>query len=191
MNHLKIPKTEYPISELIKSRWSARSFSDNKIVTEDSIRTIIEAGSWAFSANNEQPWRVITALKGTEKFDKILATLMAGNTPWAKNASAFVVSIAKTNFDKEGNPFNASSEHDLGAFNATMVLQAMSMDIYAHPMAGFYADKIKESFSLGEFLKPMVVIALGYLGEADNLEEPFLTREKTQRSRKNISEIIL
>jgi nitroreductase len=63
--------------------------------------------------------------------------------PWAKNAAAYIISLAKTTFDKEGNPPNDGAEHDFGAANMSLVLQAHSMDIYSHPMGGF--DKIKFS----------------------------------------------
>jgi hypothetical protein len=35
-----------------------------------------------------------------------------------------------------------------------------------------------------------VVLALGYLGEAEQLEEPFLSREKAARTRKPVSEFV-
>lgn len=58
-------------------------------------------------------------------------------------------------------------------------------------MAGFDAGKIKEAFGLDEYLKPVAIIALGYLDKADKLEEPFKTRELSFRKRKELSEIIL
>jgi len=190
MENIKIAKTNYPVIDLIKKRWSARSFSEKEITQKD-LMTVLEAGSWAFSANNEQPWRVIKAHKGSETFQKIVDCLMPGNSPWAKHAAAFVLSIAKTDFEKEGHPHNATAEHDLGAFNAMMILQARSMDIYAHPMGGFDHPKIKEVFGLGDNLKPIAVVALGYLDDPEKLQEPYKTRELTARSRKSLTEIIL
>ncbi|MCD6068230.1 MAG: nfsA [Bacteroidetes bacterium] len=190
MSEIKEAKTQYEVIDLIRKRWSARSFL-GKEITEKDLMAILEAGSWAFSGNNEQPWRVIPAHRGSENFEKIVAALAPGNTPWAKNAAVLMVSVAKTTADKEGNPFNAYAEHDLGTFNATLALQAFSMGIFSHPMAGFDKSKISASFSLAENLKPMVVIALGYLDEADKLEEPYKTRELTARTRKAVSELIL
>ena len=190
MRSNKIAITKYPVLDLIKNRWSARSFS-NKVIAGKDLYTLIEAASWMFSANNEQPWRFIAAKKNTASFGEILNSLNPSNAAWAKNAGAFIVSIAKINFDKEGNPINNWAEHDLGAANAAMILQATSMNISAHPMAGFDAAKIKDAFELNEFLKPVAVIALGYLDTAEKLEEPFKTRELSSRKRKELSEIIL
>lgn len=190
MNDIKIAQTNYPVIDLIKNRWSARSFSEQP-VNQDQLNTIIEAGTWAFSANNEQPWRIISALKGEERFQKILSCLMPGNTPWAKNAAGLIATFTKSTFDKEGNPPNAAAEHDLGAFNANMVLQALSMNIYAHPMGGFDKIKIKELFSLDKNLTPVAVIAFGFLDDPNKLEEPYKSRETSARSRRSIKEITL
>jgi nitroreductase len=50
---------------------------------------------------------------------------------------------------------------------------------------------LKEVFQLPENLKPVVVIALGYLDEAEKLEEPYRTRELTPRTRKSLKELVL
>jgi nitroreductase len=189
MNEIKIAPTHYPVIELIRERWSARSFSGKEIIRDD-LMTILEAGSWAFSSMNEQPWRVLVARRGEPDFQRILDCLMPGNTPWAQHAAAFIASIAMTTNVKDGN-VNSAAEHDLGAFNATLVLQARSMNIFCHPMGGFSAKKLKEEFKLEEGLKPIAVIALGYLDEPGKLEEPFLTREITARVRKAPGEFIL
>lgn len=128
----KIAITKYPVLDLIKNRWSARSFSE-KTVAEKDLYTLIEAASWMFSANNEQPWRFVAAEKNSADFSRILESLNPSNAVWAKNAAAFIVSIAKINLDNEGNPINNWAEHDLGAANAAMILQATSMNIAAHP----------------------------------------------------------
>jgi nitroreductase len=190
MRSNKIAITKFPVLDLIKNRWSAKSFSE-KAVAEKDLYTLIEAASWMFSANNEQPWRFVTAERNSADFTRILESLNPSNAVWAKNAAAFIVSIAKINLDKEGNPVNNWAEHDLGAANAAMILQATSMNIAAHPMSGFDAGKIKEAFGLDEYLKPVAIIALGYLDKADKLEEPFKTRELSSRKRKELSEIIL
>ena len=59
---IKEAKTEHKVHELIKKRWSARSFSEKEI-TQEELDTILEAAGWAFSAMNYQPWRYIYAFK--------------------------------------------------------------------------------------------------------------------------------
>ncbi|OYU96612.1 MAG: nitroreductase [Bacteroidetes bacterium B1(2017)] len=189
-NENKIAKTQYPVMEVIKDRWSGRSFSDREL-TNDQLKTMVEAASWMFSAVNEQPWRYVLGLKGSDNFEKLLSTLAGGNAPWAKNAAALVLSVAKTTYTREGSPLNGMALHDVGSANAAFSLQATSMNIMSHPMGGFDKDKAKELFSLSEEMEPVIVFALGYSDSAEKLEEPFLTRENTPRTRKNLDDLLL
>jgi nitroreductase len=179
--------TENPVHDLIRSRWSARSFSDKPIAQAD-LDTIFEAASWAFSAMNAQPWEYVYAHRSdTEAFEKLWNCLLPGNQPWAKNAAVLVVSLAKKKFEN-GNP-NASHLHDVGAANATLALQAMALGIYSHPMGGFDKKAVIELLQLDpNEVEPVICFALGYLDEAEKLEEPFQSRELTGRSRKAVED---
>jgi nitroreductase len=54
--------TDYPIHDLIASRWSPYSFADRSVSDED-LRALFEAARWAASSSNEQPWSYIVAKK--------------------------------------------------------------------------------------------------------------------------------
>jgi nitroreductase len=186
MEHKLIP-TNRPVINLIRERWSPRSFSE-KTISQEDMNTLLEAGSLAFSANNQQPWYYVYAYKGTDGFDALWSTLAAGNQPWAKSAAVLMISFARKVNDK-GAP-NPWSHHDLGAANATMVLQALSMGIYAHLMAGFSKQAALEVTGIdADVWEPVAAIALGYPGQADALDEPYLSWEKAPRTRKSIEEI--
>jgi len=62
MVSMKEAKTNQPVHELIKKRWSPRSFSSEKILKDD-LKTLFEAMSWAASARNAQPWQIIVGSK--------------------------------------------------------------------------------------------------------------------------------
>lgn len=183
----KVIPTESPILDIIQQRWSPRSFSDQEILKK-SLQTILEAAGLAFSANNSQPWHYAYAFKGTEGFDILWNALAPGNQPWAKNAAVLLVSFAQVINDKgAANPW---SQHDLGAANATLALQAFSMGIHSHFMAGFDKSKALAATQLDAKLwQPVAMAALGYLGAADQLEEPYYSRENAPRVRKSIVEI--
>lgn len=186
MSHIKQAITALPVLDLIKKRWSPRAFSD-KPISETDIHTILEAGSWAASSGNEQPWKYVYAMKGTEGFDTLWNCLMEGNQGWNKLAAVLMVAIARKKFVRHGRD-NPHAEHDLGMSNASMFLQAVSMDIYPHPMGGFFPDKIKEALSLPDDEKPVCMIAWGYLGDPDVLDEKNKQSETQPRSRKPFSE---
>jgi|DEB19_MinimDraft_2_1074335.scaffolds.fasta_scaffold00408_9 nitroreductase len=186
MSSIKVAKTNFPVLDIIKKRWSARAFSD-QVITDDQLNTLLEAASWAASANNEQPWQFLYAKKNTEGFNKIWSCLMPGNQPWAINASVLLVSIARNTFEANQKP-NPFGMHDLGMATSNMLLQASDMNIYSHPMAGFDKAKLIADLNLSENQMPICVIALGFLAPADTLEEPFKERELTPRNRKAVSE---
>lgn len=81
----KTTPTDFPILESIKNRWSPRVFS-NKPITEQQVKILLEAGRWAPSASNIQPWRVIWGLKGTEMYQRIFNCLDEFNSSWAGNS---------------------------------------------------------------------------------------------------------
>ena len=189
MSNFKTAVTKYPVLDIIKDRWSPRSFSDKEIAEKD-LNTILEAATWAFSAMNEQPWRYIVAHKGTPLFEKLFDALLPGNRPWNKQSAALVLSLQKTTYSANGSE-NTTAMHDVGAANILLTLQANSMGIYTHPMGGFDKAKITTSLNLGEDTVPVVMIALGYPDDAEKLEEPFRTREKAVRTRKDLSEVLL
>lgn len=186
---VKIAKTKHNVIDVIKERWSARSFSD-KPISETDMETLFEAASWAFSANNAQPWEYIYAHRSDKgAFDKLHGCLMAGNLPWTKNAAVLMAVLAHKKLDNGHE--NRAAKHDVGAANTSLMLQATSMNIYGHVMGGFDPGKAIETLSINtEVMEPVVFIALGYLDSPEKLDEPFKTRELTPRTRKPLSEIV-
>ena len=177
------------LHELIRKRWSPRAFSAQPIEAAQ-MDTILQAASWAPSALNEQPWHYIVALRqNTEGFQRLLNCLNPANALWAKHAGALVLCYVRTTHERDGKE-NSSAQHDAGLANANLLIQALSMDIYGHIMAGFDKEKAAAAFNLPSTYVPAYMIALGHLGNADELAEPFKTREQTPRSRKALHEFV-
>ncbi len=181
---VKEAQTQFPVHELLRRRWSARSFSEQPIA-EEVLHTLLEAASWAPSSMNEQPWVYLFAHKGDAAYERMAECLMTGNR-WAAEAPLMLLSLARKNFSSNNQP-NRHALHDVGAANANLLLQAASLDIYGHQMGGFHMEQTIESFNLAPDLEPVCFIALGYLDEPGKLDEPFRTREVTPRSRKSIT----
>ena len=184
---IKKATTLTSVDKLLTKRWSARSFSE-RVIAQKDLDTILEAATWAASANNEQPWVYYYGFKGTPGFQKIFDSLVPGNQIWAKNASVLIASVVRTTLEASGK-LNGWAFHDVGMADAQLLLQAVALDIYGHPMGGFDKVKLTENIALPEHQEPIAVIALGYLDDADKLEEPFKTREITPRQRKPLDTI--
>jgi nitroreductase len=186
--HIKVPTTQTNVHPLLLKRWSARSFSD-KHLEKEQITRLFEAASWSASSMNAQPWKFMYAQRGTEAFDRMCNCLMEGNRRWAAGGDLMIISLARRNFEGNGKP-NRHAMHDVGAANTTLLLQAAQDDIYGHMMGGFHMDQTYETFDIDpEEYEIACFIVLGYLDDANKLEEPFRSREMSPRSRKSISEI--
>lgn len=181
----KRASTKAQVHELIQKRWSPRAFAD-KTVPDSEIQALFEAASWAASSFNEQPWRYFYAHRSEESgFQRLLSCINEGNQQWAKDAAVLLLSLAKNDFSRNEQP-NRHAWHDTGAANTTLLLEAVSRDIYGHAMAGFDRGKTIAEFDIADSLEPVCFIALGYLGQPDQLEEPLRSREAKVRSRKPV-----
>jgi nitroreductase len=187
---IKEANTQNPVIDVIKKRWSNRAFSDRNI-SQEELNTLFEAAGLAPSSGNEQPWLYYYAQKSNpEKFEAFLNCLEVGNQLWVKKADVIIASVARNTFAKNGHA-NTYAMYDVGAANYGLLLQAQTMGIYGHIMGGFFADKVKETLNLDDNQTPIAMLTIGFLGEAETLEEPFKTRELTPRTRKAIDEIAI
>jgi nitroreductase len=166
---------------LLQKRWSARSFKQRHISKEE-LRTMFQAAAWSSSSMNEQPWRFVYGEHGSTTHALITSVLMPGNSLWAKDAPLLMAVFAKKVF-ADGSD-NLHAWHDVGAACTSLLLQGVALGIYGHQMGGFDREKSKQVFAHADEYDIVSIIALGYLGEADALNEPFRTREITPRTRK-------
>jgi nitroreductase len=184
---MKPANTIFPVQEAIRQRWSPRAFSGNPVASE-TLQQLFEAASWAPSAMNAQPWRYIYAHHtDTEAFRQLADCLLPGNQPWAPHAPVLMLALAQTQHD-DGTP-NGAALHDLGLANGNLILEATALGLHGHFMGGFDRIKARTTFQLPDNLEPVVMLALGYLGSAEQLEEPFLSRERAPRQRRSVAEI--
>lgn len=185
----KPAETAHPIQQLLNRRWSPRAFGERP-VEPDKLLTLWEAARWSASCYNEQPWHFIVATKDDEaEFARLLGCLVEGNRRWASHAPVLIVSVARLNFAQTGAP-NRHACHDVGLATAQLIVQAMAMGLFAHPMAGFYPDKVRELYAVPDGYEPVAAIAIGYPGEASMLPESLRERELAPRVRKPIEEFV-
>jgi nitroreductase len=184
-----LPNVDHPLHDLVLKRWSPRSFAGTPL-TDETILTLFEAARFAASCNNYQPWRFIYATRDqVERHGKLFECLKEFNQTWVKTAPLLVLTIVKVNFDT-GKP-NLWAKHDLGLAIGNLTMQAMSMGIYVHNMAGFDSEQAAASFNLGEEYQPVTMIAIGRLGNPDQLPAPLQSREEAPQTRKPLSELIM
>lgn len=180
---------EYPIDQIIRKRWSPRAYSSQP-VEQDKLYTVFEAARWAASARNQQPWLFFYAHKAeTEKFNSILECLDDYNKVWAKDAPVLILTLAKQNFDN-GNP-NRWAMYDLGLAVGNMTVQANIMDLNVINLGAYSVDILKKSVRIPEGYEPAAILALGYLGEPEQLPEQQYQREIAVQVRKPFDELFM
>ena len=177
------------ILEIIQERWSPYSFSSNP-VEEYKLKAMFAAAGYAPSSNNEQPWMFVYSTQHNKKvFDDFLGFLVDSNKVWAKDAYAFIISMARTKYASGGKP-NRYAFHDTGMAVTNLLLQALAMDIYVHQMAGYSIEKVKEYFNLNDDIEPVAMMAVGYLGDGVSLPPELLKRDEKRRPRKSVNEFV-
>lgn len=175
------------LHELIRKRWSPRAFSPKPITLETTER-LFEAARWAPSSRNEQPWRFIYGIRPGEDFDRLLSCLVPANQIWAKDAALLIATVGKTNFDYK-NRDNRTWMHDLGLGVANLVTQATAEGLYVHQMGGVKLEEMRNLLEIPEGFEPLTMIAVGYLGDNENLPADVSQTEKNERTRLALDEI--
>ncbi len=189
MSHLKQASPDHPINELLATRWSPYAFSDQP-VSEEDLRSLFEAARWAASSYNEQPWRYIVATrKDPQEFERLLSCLVEGNQPWAKAAPVLALGCVSLKFAYNGKP-NAAAEHDLGIASACLTLEATARGLFVHQMIGILPDRARELYQIPDDFKPLTGLAIGYLGDLNNLPENYRERDLKPRQRKPQAEFV-
>ncbi len=185
----KPAEATHPIHELLRRRWSPLAFSEQRVEAE-TLRSLLEAARWAPSSFNEQPWSFIIATKDEPaEFERLLGCLIEFNQQWARKAPVLMLTVASLKFARNQKD-NRHAFHDVGLAAANLVVQATSLGLAVHQMAGILPDKAREVYGIPEGYEVVAGIALGYPGDAAKLDEKLRRREQAPRSRKPLVEFV-
>lgn len=192
----KPANTATPISPLLANRWSTRSYDASHVITNEQVLAILEAGRWAPSGNNLQPWRFSVHKRGTDLHTRISTEGLTGfNASWATAASAYFV-ISRKLFKADGAPHFIST-FDCGLAAMSMMIEAEALGLNGHVMGGINHDKVAEIIDLPEDYAVLVIIAIGKPHKLTQAEaeatgrNELYERESAPRERHALSEIVL
>ncbi len=142
--------------ELARKRYSCRKFTD-KLVEQDKINDILEAGRLAPTAVNYQSQRVFV-IQGKESLEKLKTV-----TPYHFDAPiAFLICYDSTLSWK--NPFN---NFDEGVVDASIVTTHMMLEVadlgLGSTWVGYFDQKLaSETFNLPQNIIPVAILPVGY-----------------------------
>jgi nitroreductase len=185
----KTAVTAAPILPVLAERWSPRSFNETYLLSSNEIISVLEAARWATTSNNSTPARFSVLVRGTELHSAVAPALASWNAAWGPTASALiVVSVSKVHQD--GSPA-VFAQYDAGLQVGNLVVQAQSLGLYTHQMAGLDKAAAAAALDLHEDMEIITVIAIGKLDAADKLEGPLHEREIAPRTRVDLADIVL
>ncbi len=182
--------TAAPIAPVLADRWSPRAYDASYEIASHDLLSVLEAGRWAPSANNMQPWFFSVAKRGDDLWNQINAEALEGfNAAWAPNASAYiVVSAVMVTADGRDNSYAA---YDAGLATMSMVIQAQELGLASHQVGGFNRVTMPGILGLEDSVKPVVMLVLGKVAPAETLQGPAYEREIAPRVRKTLDEVVL
>lgn len=174
----------------LAKRWSPRIFS-NREVENEKLELFFKAASWAASSYNEQPWLFIVGSKSTSlsTYDNIFSCLVEFNQSWTRSAPVLFLVCSRSKYSQTGKA-NIDNLYDAGQSMAFFTLQATMMGLYLHQMGGFDKNLAKKIFEVPEDVDICAAVALGYIGNLENINESLRTQEETQRERKDLKEFV-
>lgn len=161
-------KADHEVQPVYLNRWSPRAFSPEPI-EDELLWSVFEAGRWAPSSYNEQPWRFIIA-RSEEDRKRFLDFLLPMNQAWAQHAPVLLVMVAKKTFSHNGTP-NSVAVFDCGTTWGYMSLQASHNGLITHGMAGFDRDMARATLGVPDDYDIVAVIAIGRHGDKAQLPE--------------------
>src|SRR4051794_33115749 len=172
---------------LLAERWSPRAYDATHELGDEHLTALLEAARWAPSAVNRQPWRFLVGRRGDETFKGVFDALLPGNQLWAGSASTLVVGLAATH-DAAGEPMRHAA-YELGLSIAQLTVQAHALGLHVHQMAGFSTEALNAEFDVPAGYEAYIVLAIGRMGDPEELPETLRLREQAVRERKPLPEI--
>jgi nitroreductase len=156
------------VFEAIRTRRSIRKYKSEP-VTRELVEKVLEAGRWATTGGNRQPWEFYVVTDAKRRAEM---SVMGGSGRWIAQAPVCIVI-----FMAEG----LTPVQDCAAAAENMLLAAHALGLGAcwigNPNASF-AERARPYFGAREGLRFFAFISLGYADESP------------QKDRKPLSEIV-
>jgi YbgC/YbaW family acyl-CoA thioester hydrolase len=171
---------------LVATRRSLRAYS-SRPVEPGKIHRMLEAARWSPSCSNRQPWRFIVVPREASTRDGVEESLHPGNA-WARRAPVLIVAGGM----RPDGAVVESREYflvDTGLALMSLVYRGVDQGLRVHPMAGFRESPLRAALGLPDAFAPMAVVAVGYPGKPEELDEATRKKDEKPRSRKPLGEI--
>ncbi|MBS3909825.1 MAG: nitroreductase [Actinobacteria bacterium] len=168
------------ILELIQTRRSVRKYTGEPVSDKD-IDTLLEAGRWAPSGLNNQPWR-FAVIRGMETKKRLAAATKYSTIILSADTLIAVFLDRLVIYDK------IKDAQAVGACIQNMLLQAHGLGLGACWLGQILAkaEMVRQGLDAPESYELMAVVAVGHpepaklIGKREELDKLVFMREKIQ-----------
>ena len=149
------------VFEAIFERRSVRKFTGEDVSKED-LERILEAGRWAPSAGNVQPWEVIV-VRSRELKERLAEAALSQEFV----SEAPVVIVVCVDLKRAARTYGERGRslyciQDSAAAIQNMLLAAHSLGLATCWVGAFYEEEVKDILGIPEGFRPVALIPLGY-----------------------------
>ncbi len=171
---------------LIAARRSLRAYA-SRPVEPGKIERMLEAARWSPSCANRQSWRFIVVDRDSPDRAPVEEALDPGNA-WARRAPVLIVAGARP---QDGAVVESRQYFllDTGLALMSLIYRGVDQGLLVHPMAGWREAALRAALGLPEEFVPAAVVAVGYAGSPEELDEGTRKKDEKQRTRKPLGEI--
>lgn len=181
---------DHPVLDVIANRWSSRAIDPDRPVDRAVLLRLLEAARWTPSSGNAQPWRFLVFDDTVpEARDRARDCLTPGNA-WARRAPVLLAALTLTTWPGSDD-VNPTARYSTGAASMALSFQGVHEGLVVHQMAGFDRGAVHTIFGLPGDVEPQAMIAIGWPGNLDELDERTRQRETKPRARRPIEDFTM
>ena len=158
------------VYEAIQGRRTIRKFQEERRITLDTLKKLVNAARLAPSGANMQPWEFIV-VEEKNICDAVFPHLRwagyiapAGNPPEGYRPTAYIVLLKNPAINKAG-------EHDIGAAAQNIMLAAYELGIASCWLGSIEREKVKSVLQVPQDYEIDTIVALGYPAEKSVIEK--------------------
>ncbi len=171
----------------IEGRRARRALSAEPIPRED-VETLVAAAHLAPSCNNSQPWRFVV-VDEPEALAKVKEALSGGNY-WARQAPVILAVASRRDLDCMLSDARDYFLFGCGMAIGNLMAQATSMDLIAHPIAGYKPEVVKAALGIPENVRRDCARHRRAAGRRRASSDKHRERELGPRERKPLDRVV-
>ena len=143
---------------LIKARRSVRRYREGIPIPMEHLLMILEAGRWAPSGSNIQPW-VFILVRERENIRRIK---MLSPGMFSTPSAIIVICIDKERARRGGRMGWTMALMDAAIAMQNMMLQAYALGVASCPVLSFSKNGLARLLGLPDHVEPVLLLTLGY-----------------------------